>query len=364
MNIGKNIINPKNILVIRLGAMGDIIHVIPAVKMVREALPSCKISWLVEDKNKDLVETVSEVDEVNVFPRSRWQLWLRHPERYFQLISEMFVFFKRLRAKRYDVVLDFHGNFKSGILGYLSASKIRVGFSRKYCKEFNYIFTNVRIAPPQKVMHRIEKYLSLVKGLGIEAYYQRPVFSVPEEYRDYINDFIRQNQLEHKPMAILHPGTSLFGKYKRWSPEKYANLSDKLIEDFGYSVVFTWSGKEYDIAEDIQSRMRFPSTIACKTASVKQLIALLQCAALYIGGDTGPTHLASCLGIPTIAIFGPKDPVIYAPYDDTALVVRKDIYCSPCAKRSCDHVTCIHSITPDDVYGKVCELRMKRSLTF
>ncbi|MBM4055775.1 MAG: glycosyltransferase family 9 protein [Planctomycetes bacterium] len=364
MHIGKNIINPKNILVIRLGAMGDIIHVIPAVKNVREALPECNIAWLVEDKIKDLVETVPGVDEVIVFPRKRWQAWLKRPGRYFQIISEMIVFFRQLRAKKYDVVLDFHGNFKSGILGYLSASKIRAGFSRGYCKEFNYLFTNVRIAPQQKAMHRIEKYLSLVRGLGIKAHYQKPVFSLSEQDRSYINDFILQNQLDQKPMAILHPGTSLFGKYKRWSPEKYAQLSDKLIEEFGYAVVFTWSGKEYDIAEDIRSRMRFPATISCKTASVKQLIALLQRASLYIGGDTGPTHLASCLGIPTIAIFGPKDPVIYAPYDDNSLVVRKDIDCSPCEKRRCDHVTCIHSITPDDVYAKVCELRKKRSLTF
>ena len=364
MKIGKNSINPKNILVVRLGAMGDIIHVIPAVKNVREALPASKITWLVEDKIKDLVEMVPEVDEVLVFPRKRWQSWLLRPERYFQFISEMFAFFKQLNMKRYDIVLDFHGNFKSGLLGYLSAAKIRVGFSRGYCKEFNYIFTNVHVTPRQKTMHRIEKYLSLVQGLGIEADYKKPVFSVPEQDNDYIDDFILKNHLGQKRLAIIHPGTSLFGKYKRWPTEKYARLSDKLIADFGYAVVFTWSGPEYNIAEDIRSHMHFPAIIACKTASVKQLVALLQRADIYIGGDTGPTHLASCLGIPTIAVFGPKDPVVYAPYDENASVVRKDIHCSPCEKRRCDHITCIHSITPDDVYSEVCKLRKKRGLTF
>lgn len=88
-------------------------------------------------------------------------------------------------------------------------------------------------------------------------------------------------------------------------------------------------------------------------SSVRQLIALIQHARIFIGGDTGPTHIASCMGIPTIAIFGPKDPVVYAPYGRNALVVRKDIPCSPCEKRSCGHVTCIHAIAPEDVFDAV-----------
>lgn len=102
--------------------------------------------------------------------------------------------------------------------------------------------------------------------------------------------------------------------------------------------------------------MRYQATIACETSSVKQLIALLQHAHLFVGGDTGPTHIASSIGIPTVAIFGPKDPVIYAPYDRNALVVRKDIPCSPCEKRKCDHVTCINIITPGDVFKAVKDI--------
>ncbi|MEK6559607.1 MAG: lipopolysaccharide heptosyltransferase II [Planctomycetota bacterium] len=356
--------NPKNILVVRLGAMGDIVHVIPAVMNLRTAFPSAYISWLVEDKLKDLVEGLPCIDEVIVFPRRQLQTYLKYPQKYFKIISEIRTFLKKLRNKNYDIALDFHGNFKSGLLTYLSKAKTRIGFSKGYCKEFNFIFTNLQITPQQKKMHRIDKYLNLLHGLGIESKYQKPVFPIPDTDRLYIDDFIQQNHLNKKPMAIIHPGTSLFGKYKRWPPKNYANLADRLTQELGYSVVFTWGALEYKIAKEITSLMQYQATIACKTSSVKQLIALLQRAHVFIGGDTGPTHIASCIGIPTVAIFGPKDPVIYTPYGENAIIVRKDISCSPCEKRTCDHVTCINSITPDDVLDAISKLKLKRSLTF
>ncbi|MDR4507718.1 MAG: lipopolysaccharide heptosyltransferase II [Candidatus Brocadiaceae bacterium] len=354
----------ENILIVRLGAMGDIVHVIPAVKNVRESYPSAHIAWLVEDKLKDLVDAIPGIDEVVVFPRKRWQAHLKNPQKYFQMITELRAFLKKLRQKRYDVALDFHGNFKSGLLSYLSRARYRIGFSRKFGKEFNFIFQNVCIAPEKKRIHRVDKYLALVQCLGITTHYQRPEFLIPEADRHYIDRFILQNHLQERPLAMIHPGTSVFGKFKRWPPEKYSLLADRLTQELHYAVVFTWGPLEYKIAEEIISLMHTQGTIACKTSSVKQLIALLQRAHLFIGSDTGPTHIASYIGIPTIAIFGPKDPAIYAPYGENSLVVRKDIACSPCAVRECGHVTCIHSITPDDVFNAVGKLKQKRSLTF
>jgi lipopolysaccharide heptosyltransferase I len=357
--VEKRFSNPKNILIVRLGAMGDIIHVIPAVKNVRMEFPSARIVWLVEDKLKDLVEGIPEIDEVIVFPRRQWQKQIKSPRNYFNILSSMRLFLKKLRNRKYDFALDFHGNFKSGLLAYISGARVRIGFSRGYCKEFNFLFTNLRITPRQKRMHRVDKYLSLLHGLGIKAYYQSPVFFIPDTDRCYIDDFLLQNHLNRKSLAVIHPGTSIFGKYKRWPPENYAHLADALTKEFNYSVIFTWGASEYNLVKKIASFMRYRATIACETSSVKQLISLLQRAQLFVGGDTGPTHMASCLGIPTIAIFGPKDPVVYAPYDSNAFIVRKDIPCSPCEKRKCDHVICIHSVVPEDVLKVIRDMKLK-----
>lgn len=349
--------SPESILVVRLGAMGDVVHVIPAVKNLRMAFPLAHITWLIEDKLRDLVEGIPDINELIIFPRRQWQTSLKYPQKYGKMISEMYLFFKRLRSKRYDIVLDFHGNFKSGLLTYLSGARTRIGFSRGYCKEFNFIFSNLRVTPRQKKMHRVDKYLNLLCSLGIKAQYQRPTFSIPDIDRLRIDTFIHQNNLQEKPIAIIHPGTSLFGKFKRWQPQNYAVLADRLIHELNYSVIFTWGSSEYEIAEEIVSLMHHRAVIACKTASAKQLIALLHYASIFIGSDTGPTHIASCIGIPTVAIFGPKDPAIYAPYGKNSVIVRKEMSCSPCEKRTCDHVTCINSITPEDVFHEISHVK-------
>lgn len=156
--------NLKNILIVRLGAMGDIIHVMPAVINLRRTFPDASLVWLVEDKAQCLVEALPGIDEVIVFPRKKWQTALRHPRKYFTVAAELRAFLRKLREREYDVALDFHGNFRSGLLAYLSNAKTRVGFSKGYCKEANYIFTNVRMKPHQKKMHRIEKYFSLLQA--------------------------------------------------------------------------------------------------------------------------------------------------------------------------------------------------------
>jgi lipopolysaccharide heptosyltransferase II len=350
----------KNILIVRLGSMGDIVQVIPAAINLREAFPSVHISWLVEDKLQDLVEGLPCINSILVFPRRQWQSYLKNPLKYAKLFSEIKLFLKELRKRNYDIALDFHGNFRSGLLTYLSNAKARLGFSRGYCKEGNFIFTNVRIAPHGRKIHRIDKYLSLLRGLEIEAHYRKPVFSIPAVDRLYIDNFILHNHLDKKPLAIIHPGTSQFGQFKRWHTKYYAQLADRLIHELNYSAVFTWGPAEYTIVEEILSYMQQQAIPACKTSSVKQLIALIHHARLFIGSDTGPTHIASCLGIPTVAIFGPKDPAIYAPYDKNASVVRKDLPCSPCEKRTCRHVVCIDSISPDDVFDAVCKLNEKK----
>lgn len=89
-------------------------------------------------------------------------------------------------------------------------------------------------------MHRIYRYFSLLEGMSIKACYQRPAFSISDNDHHYVDDFISQNHLHEKPIAIIHPGTSMFGKFKRWPPENYAVLADRLIKEMNYSVVFTW----------------------------------------------------------------------------------------------------------------------------
>ena len=351
----KSINKPKKILIVRLSAIGDVVHVLPALRSLRSNFPDSKIAWLVEDRAKDIITDHPDIDEVIVFPRRKWQQEILKPNKIVDTLSDILSFYKTLRKDYYDVVIDFQGNLKSGIMTLITRSENRIGFGKGHCKEFNYLFTKYRIYPSGKKIHKIDKNLTLLSGLNIDTNYQRPELPISKADEEYISKFIETNINDLIPIIIVHPCTSEFGSYKRWPESNYATLADMILESYEAKVIFTWGPNELDIVNNIVAKMKHKALIACET-TIKQLIELIRRADLYIGGDTGPLHIASTLGIPTVAIFGPKDPEIYGPYDDKHIVVRKELSCSPCTKRTCPKPECMTSILPDDVFQPVSRL--------
>ena len=123
------------------------------------------------------------------------------------------------------------------------------------------------------------------------------------------------------------------------------------MEEFNARVVFSWGPAELERTREIISAMHHPGYLAPEAETLGKLASLIRKADLFISGDTGPMNIASILGVPQVAIFGPKDPAIYGPYHKRAIVVRKEIDCSPCTKKTCDNPVCITSITPEEVFG-------------
>ncbi len=347
---------PERILIIRLSAIGDVVHVLPALRLLRSRFPASKIAWLVEDKASDILTGHPDIDEVIVFPRRKWQRGILRAGLIKDTLSEIYSFYKKIRGEHYDLVIDFQGNLKSGIMNLVTGSENRVGFGRGYCKEFNYLFTRYHVYPPWNKMHRIEKNLSLLKGIGIENGFQRQDLPVSREDEQYISEFINTGINPSLPIIIIHPGTSSFGAFKQWPILNYALLADMILESYQAEVIFTWGPGEYDAVEEIIKNMRKKAVPACETRSIKQLIELLRRACLFIGGDTGPLHIASIMDIPVVGIYGPKDPLIYGPYNGRSVVIKKDVPCSPCKKRTCGNPICMASILPEDVFRGVNNL--------
>jgi lipopolysaccharide heptosyltransferase I len=350
---------PKKILIVRLSAIGDVVHVLPALRSLRSNFPDSKITWLVEDKASDILNDHPDIDEVITFPRRKWQRNILKISKITNTVSEIFSFYKKLRKDRYDVVIDFQGNLKSGVMTIVTGSKNRIGFEKGYCKEFNYLFTTHRISPPHKRMHKIDKDLALLRGLDIETSFHRPELPVSKADEKYISKFLRTNINDSLPIIVVQPCTSRFGSYKQWPVSNYALLADKILESYEANVIFSWGPGEIKVVKKIVRNMKHKALVACKTKSIKQLIELIRRADLFIGGDTGPLHIASILDIPTVGIYGPKDPVIYGPYNSKAVVVRKELWCSPCKKRTCPDPECMTSILPEDVFHAVNKLMDK-----
>jgi len=350
---------PEKILIVRLSAIGDVVHVLPALRSLRSNFPDSKITWLVEDKASDILKDHPDIDEVITFPRRKWQRNILKISKITNTLSEIFSFYEKLRKDRYDIVIDFQGNLKSGVMTIMTGSENRIGFEKGYCKEFNYLFTTHRIRPLHKRMHKIDKNLTLLRGLNIETAFHRPELPVSKEDEKYISKFFRTNVNDSLPIIVVQPCTSKFGSYKQWPVSNYALLADKILESCEANVIFSWGPGEIKVVKKIVRNMKHKALVACKTKSIKQLIELIRRANLFIGGDTGPLHIASILDIPTVGIYGPKDPVIYGPYHSKAVVVRKELWCSPCKRRTCPDPECMTSILPDDVFHAVNKLMDK-----
>jgi len=340
----------QKILVLRLSAVGDVIRTLPAVKALKEHNPSSFITWIVEEPSRALLESQPEVDEVILFPRKRWTKGIKSLSGIWGTLGEMRGFRKDLRRRRFDVALDFHGILKSGVLSFLSGSPKRIGYDRRSTKEGNFLFSNVKVKLPQHKISRFQRNLALLKGIGVEAGGSEYRLHIPPEDREYMGSFLKASSaLVNRPLIAIHPGTSRKALFKRWMPDQYAQLSDRLVRELNASVLFTWGDEELVWVEGIRKQMKEPSLLAPKTESLTQLGELYRNCDLYIGGDTGPMHIASLMGVPTVVIYGPTDPIENEPFGNH-IKVRKEVGCNPCHDYSCKKLDCIGAVSADEVF--------------
>jgi len=358
----------NKILIVRLSAIGDVINTIPALAVLRHNFPKSFIGWAVEDKARELLAGIPLLDKVFV--------WHKRGNK---KITKSFGLIQELRRHKFDIAIDFQGNLKSGLITSLSGAKTRVGM--KPAKEGNALFTNYKVALPEKKINRVERNLYILKELGINTgvldWQKIPALFAPHrplddcsrsrssgfslEDESYIDKFLAVNNPSKKPIIILHPGTSEFGLFKRWAPEKYAQLADRLAGELKILCIISWAGKEKPLAESIAKQMTHKPLIFPEQISLNKLAALIKRVKLFIGSDSAPLHLANLLRINVIGLYGPKDPVVYSPYlpldaVHKAVIIRKDLPCSPCQKRRCDKPVCMESIIVEEVFQKVKQL--------
>jgi len=346
----------RKILVLRLSAAGDVVRTLPAVKALKTYYPSASITWIAEEASRALLESQPEIDEVIVFPRKRWAGGMKSARKIWGTIGEIREFISDLRGRRFDVVLDFHGLLKSGVIAFLSRSPRRIGFDRRSSKEGNFLFSNVKVRLPEQRMSRLQRNFALLGGMGLEVKGFHPKLHIPPEDRKYVESFFDKISTPlRRPVIAIHPGTSLKTAYKRWMPDQYARLADRLISELNGTVIFTWGPEELEWAEGIRKEMKGPSLLGPRTESLTQLGEVLRRCDLYVGGDTGPMHIASLVGTPVVVIYGPTDPIVNEPLGRHKKV-RKEVGCNPCRKRSCKELTCLREITADDVFKATKEI--------
>ena len=343
----------------RLSAIGDVIRTLPALNAWHQAEPEIRFTWLVEPAAASVLKGHPALERVLVFERGLFARPLRRPADLVRGFSALAVLIRELRRSRFDLVVDFHGIFKSALFARLSGARERVGFGPGTAKEGAHLFYTSHFRPSRPDLNRVDRALELAASLGVPVpetiSFKLPVAAA---HRNRAGELLAGlDELPGRgPLIAIHPGSSPATAYKRWHLNGYTGLINALVEKLDARVILTWGPGERETVELLAGRVRVPRLVAGRTTSLLDLAAIFELCNLYVGGDTGPMHLAAAMGTPVVAIFGPTHPQVNAPRGVPFRLVRHPLPCSPCRKRSCKSRLCLEAIGWPRVLAAVEEL--------
>lgn len=335
----------RNILIVKLSAIGDVVHALPVAYALKQCFPAARVTWVVERPSYDLLANNPCIDEIIVFDKPRLKKLAG-----FREYAPAFV--KQLRAKGFDLALDLQGLFKSGAIAFLSGAPDRY----VYCntRELSDRLSR-RVCGPHQRGHVVEQYLDVVRALGCAV--DKAVFPIhiTESEADAATAAAAAAGFDLcQPYVLLSPGANW--PNKRWPPPLFAALADRLRGD-GFVPVLTGGPGDAPLAAAIKGAATVALVDLTGRTSLKQLAHIIKNARALVGGDTGPMHLAAALATPVVALHGPTDTIRNGPYGagHKALVAAQE--CAGCWRRACPKGRdCLAAITVDEVYGAVREV--------
>jgi 3-deoxy-D-manno-octulosonic-acid transferase/heptosyltransferase-1 len=353
-----NRLRPK-ILVVKLSAVGDVVHTLPALNALRRHRPEAHITWLVEEAAAGLIKGHPAIDRVLVSKRKRWvqgvgsAQWRRH-------LTEAAGFIRQLRDTRYDWVLDFQAALKGAALIAMVRADRKIGFGPGMeHQEYSYLVLNEKIPMVSMEVHALKRSLMLMEAMGVPCRQIEYKLPIDEVMGKKIVRLMADQQLPRKGPAVAINPVALW-ETKMWSAKRFAQLADRLIETYQADIFFTGAAADAEEIGKITGWMTQEAANLAGRTSLLELAALYRKMDLVISTDTGPMHIAAAVETPVVALFGPTAPWRTGPYGDHHQVVSVAMECRPCFKRSCDHCRCMNGIAVEDVMQKVNLLIRKK----
>lgn len=297
----------ERILIVRLSAIGDVLHGLPALNALRDARPRAFIAWVVEGAAAQLLRDHKALDELIVVPRK----WLKSPRAVMDLR-------RRLRPLRFDISIDLQGLTKSAVAARLSGARHRIGFAGRDGRELSRWLNNDRV--PATRTHVVDRNLELLAPLGITSPIAR--FDLEDTASDALSarEILAARRLADR-FAVINPGAGWPSKL--WPAERFAGVARYLGHRHSLRSLVVWAGEaERASAEQIVAGSAGFATIAPAT-SLRELAAIARQAAVFVSSDTGPLHLAAAVGTPCVGLFGPMPAERNGPYGPGHAAVQK-----------------------------------------
>lgn len=351
----------NKILVINFGGMGDLLLSTPALRALDNLYPDSYIALLTVSKSADILSGLSYLDDIFIFDFITSEIrGIKIFMKLFKLARKLKVLFD-LRKKNFDIVINMRtivrisGLIKIGIIFAIIGAKYRAGRDT----EGSGFFLNIKI--PEKYigeMHESEYDLNLVKLLGADISNRSLEINIPKDDIEYVDILLRRNNINENDYLIgINPGAGW--QSKRWDIEKFAEVIKLVKNNINCKIILTGTKDDENLAIKLKEFVNNDLIIATGKTTIKQLAELIKRVKIYITNDSGAVHIASAVGTPIVAIFGPGDVIRYGPIGENVVVLYKKVECSPCNYVVCpkkDYMKCIKSITPHEVFSAVLSL--------
>lgn len=328
-----------NILVIKLAMMGDTILLYPAIRALKEKYSQAKLTILCSRINLDIVKMWNFVDEIIIFEFDRVfkQPWI--------VLFQLFNLWRR----KFDLGVDFEQWFRITPIILFLSSKYKVGF-RTPKQLRHYLFD--KWVWHIKNKHEVECFCDVVKSLGVEVKDKSLFLKIDDHAKRKIREILFSNNISEKKFAIIHPGCGIHGYYRQWNIERYAEVAEYISSNYNLKVVITGSKDDLNTIQKFKKFYTAGLDLSGKT-SIEELIALVSMAKFVICGNTGVLHIAAALGIPTVAIHGPTNPIKWGPWGKGHIIIKSDLDCSPCSylgfEYRCKERRCLEIISTEEI---------------
>jgi len=353
----------RKILLIKLSAVGDVVHTIPVLNKLRRRYPMAQLDWMVTPSIAELLRHHPAISNIIEFERDAWS----RPWRFTPFASYARLAAK-LRAGGYDLVVDMHGQFRTAALTLATGAPARIGFDRpragvwdasprkfpeqarkhawQGAREGSWMAYTHHIPVPTLDLHAVDRYLNVGPILGLDREPADFSFPIPQSAVSRVEALLAERGVNRTDIVIMAPGT--IWETKQWGSDKFAQVARHFISK-GCAVILVGSQRERVVCEGVADLAPGAVDLAGMT-TLSELAALTRRSAICITNDSGPMHLAVALDRSVISIFGPTDPIWIGPYGRADAVLQADLECSPCYLRrlkQCGHNhACMHNISP------------------
>ncbi len=325
--------------------VGDAVMTIPALRQLRRLFPKAHITLATRAWAKGLFADADFLDDLQVHEGSGLR----------SVVQQV----RQWRKANFDLAVLLPNSLETALVASLARVPMRIG----YATDGRQALLTHPLALPEWCgsKHEVFYYLKIVAELEWLTKHEQTFLDtqpdgsleVSDARKSVARDFLRARKVnEHEPLVALCPG-SINSRAKRWPTERYAALADRFIDELGAEVLLVGSSAETDVSLEVSRQMRNQPLILTGQTDLAELVAILSLVDLLVTNDTGPAHIASALGRPTLVIFGPTNPLTTRPFSPFGEIVREPPDCAPCMLRDCpiDH-RCMTAITPADVFER------------